>query len=295
MFDAAKFLIDHNVPVFHSGSNVQRGWVGIKCPLCSDHSSHGGFNLSGGYYHCWRCGGSSVPWIVMNLLGISYSKAVDLVADYDQDFVRTIEVRRETTVTLKAVGLPGGLLDLQQRKYLLRRGFDPAMLEDKYRIRGTGRTGDLAHRIVIPILFNGQVVAWQARTTIEGVEPRYLSSSTEESILSVKEVLYNLDNCKKRRVIVCEGVTDVWRVGDDCCATFGVAYSQEQRALLCERFDEIFVLFDTGREEFKRASELAALLDGAGKHVEILSEIDAKDPGMMTEQQVEQLKDELGL
>lgn len=291
MFDAVRFLSDYNVESFTEGKNTQPGWISIRCPLCDDHSNHGAFNIDGGYYYCWRCRSSSVPWVIHNLLKVDYTKAVSIASDYDTAHAGHVELRERHHA--KHVDIPGGPMEPRHRKYLLNRGFSRSTIR-KYDLRGTPRNGRLAHRIVIPVYYGGQLVAWQARTIVNG-SPKYLSSRVEESVYDVKQILYNLDNCPFRRAIITEGVTDVWRLGDHACATFGMGYSREQVLLMGERFDEVHILFDTGIEEEKRAEELAVELGGIGVHAEILSLDSTKDPGDMTPEQVRDLKQSLDL
>jgi len=50
-FDVEQFLYDYSVSYTTSGKNVSQGWIGVQCPFCDDHSSHGGFNINEGYYN----------------------------------------------------------------------------------------------------------------------------------------------------------------------------------------------------------------------------------------------------
>lgn len=291
MFDAVRFLSDYNIESFTEGKHTQPGWISFRCPLCEDHSNHGAFNIAGGYYYCWRCRSSSVPWVIQHLLRVDYSKAVSIASDYDTAHASRVQARERTYA--KKVDLPGGPMEPRHRKYLLDRGFSRSIVR-KYDLRGTPRSGPLAHRIVIPVYYGGQLVAWQARTILN-TSPKYISSKIEESIYDTKKILYNLDNCPFRRVIVTEGVTDVWRLGDHACATFGMGFSQKQVLILGERFDEVYILFDSGAEEEKRAEELAVKLGSIRVYADILSIDSAKDPGDMTPEQVRDLKQSLDL
>lgn len=290
MFDALRFLTEHHIETFQEGNNSQPGWVNIRCPLCGDHSNHGGFHLAGGYYHCWRCGGSSEAWVVKQLLRVSYPEAVRTVEVYSG--TRTKQSRR---VEKKPFFVPGTEMERRHRRYLEQRGFDDLEIERKYGVLGTGRTGELAHRIVIPVILEGEVVTWQARTILDGAQPKYMACPNDVAKTPIKEVLYNLDNCRKRRVIAVEGVTDVWNVGDDCFATFGVATTKKQADLIADRFDELYILFDNEPEAQKRADAFAHSLAFVDVSVEVVVLDSDSDPGSADRRLIEEMKDELEL
>ena len=50
---------DYKIPYFTEGYKYCRpGWVNIDCPFCiGSPGPHLGYNLSGNYFNCWRCGG----------------------------------------------------------------------------------------------------------------------------------------------------------------------------------------------------------------------------------------------
>ena len=263
MFDVVSFLADYGIDSFTEGVNCQEGWVNICCPLCDDKSNHGGFELFSMHYNCWRCGSSSVQWVIKTLLNSTYTKAKEIIDIYDSDDITNVKIE------LKKIPffIPDDGIDIQHRIYLEERGYNPNNLIDKYSLLGTGKIGKYAYRIVVPIFYKNRIISWQSRSII-GREPRYLNCPKNVEMIPAKSILYNLNHCFLRRVIVVEGVFDVFRFGDNCCSVLGTGFTGKQVNLLDELFDEIFIYFDPGAEE--KAEQLGCELSMLGNQVEII-------------------------
>ncbi|MCK5862007.1 MAG: hypothetical protein KAH38_05950, partial [Candidatus Hydrogenedentes bacterium] len=55
-FDFEKCFNDNHIPLFYSGSNVGKGWVGMNCPFCgNDTGGHLGVNKTTKIFTCWKC------------------------------------------------------------------------------------------------------------------------------------------------------------------------------------------------------------------------------------------------
>lgn len=291
MFDVNRFLDSYGIEKYFEGKNVQEGWVNIQCPLCEDHSNHGGFNLTDGYYHCWRCGSSSIPWVVKNLLDIPYTKAIDVCEQFDSELVITPTIPEKER---KEFFVPGGPIEERHRRYLRSRGFTDELVSkliERFDLRGTERFGEYRNRISIPIYFNGNIVSWQTRSIVDAT-PKYITCPSNMSKVPAKDILYNIDSCYNRRAIIMEGVGDVWKFGDGACATFGTAFTPAQVTLVSELVDDAFILFDRDDAGQGAAEKLGVLLDGVGVDVEII-EIDADDPGSLTFEEAQEIKEEL--
>jgi hypothetical protein len=102
--------------------------------------------------------------------------------------------------------------------------------------------------------------------------------------------LYNLDSVRKTVVIV-EGVTDVWRIGDGAVATFGTQYTKAQLALLIG-IKRAFVMFDAEAEE--EGSRLAYDLSAIVPFVDIIN-LREGDPASLSEEGVKYLRKDIGL
>lgn len=295
-FDAFAYLRDRGIRVWTEGKNVRgNGWINICCPLCQDHSNHGQFappGWDGPPYTCWICKGHSLQAVIMALERIDYLEACRRVRQY-QTVGTSVMVRRPRPRPSGRLSLPKGAgpMGRTHREYLRGRGFDPEDLEARYGLLGTGPVGDLPHRLVIPIIFRTQMVSWQSRDITGRAELRYISASPALEVVKHKEVVYNIDNCRGQAIIVVEGLTDVWRLGDNTGATFGTGFTRAQINLLaCYR--RVFTVYDSETQAQNDAQGLCRILSGMGvETVNIL--LDSGDPGDMSQDDADRLKRDL--
>jgi hypothetical protein len=273
---------------------VNPGWANINCPFCGDRSNHLGFNLQGGYCHCWKCGGHHLDTVLRKLLHLTPQACEELLTNYTAEhLVRHKLNRREAKAT--ELVLPGDELNDMERRYLEKRGFDPDFLVKKYGIQGGGITGRWKFRIIIPLFLNHRLVSFTARD-ITGKQPeRYKNLSIEESIVDPKTTFYNLDNAHGKRVCLIEGPTDVWRMGDGFICSFGTSVTQAQLKQLSQGFQEIFIMFDPEPVAQKKAQVYAQGLAVLGSvDVWIVDMEYSCDPGALTDKQAMKLRRELG-
>uniref|UniRef100_A0A6M3LI92 Putative DNA primase n=1 Tax=viral metagenome TaxID=1070528 RepID=A0A6M3LI92_9ZZZZ len=286
--DVLSFLEDNDIPFRTEGKNISQGWIGITCPYpdCSDPSFHCGIHLQSGTHNCWICGGKGrMVHLVKILLDISYSKAKSLLEKYPATVAleETEEKPEVQSITLDHFDT---FLPALPRDYLISRDFDPDLIQRKYSIRFCYTTGKFAYRIIIPVILNGQIVNFTARDVTGIQEPKYKNLSNEKAVIPIKSCLYNLDSVKND-VIICEGVTDVWRVGNGAIATMGTEYTSAQLELLMEKeVRRAFVLYDTDAN--KKAEKLANTLSAFIPHVEVIT-LDEGDPAELSEKEVRRL------
>ena len=89
-------------------------------------------------------------------------------------------------------------------------------------------------------------------------------------------------------VICTEGVFDVWRLGKDSVATFGIEFTRQQVRELA-KFRQVLVLFDKGTQAQKQAEKLVSELKFRGVDTENISrEISASDPADMTQKEADE-------
>lgn len=288
-FNAEKFLLDFNIPFFKEGKNVQKGWIAINCPFCSrDFSHHGGFNPTKGFYTCWKCGFHPLKNVIHELTGES---PIPIIKRYETDRIKETSIKK---TPVEYVNLPGKNLQPRHKNYLIKRGFDPDLLEKKYKLKGTDHTGGMyKFRIIAPIFFQTDLVSFQSRDITNKQELRYKACAKEYEKIFHKDILYNIDNCTGDSVIVTEGIVDVWRMGDDCCCTFGIGYRKQQVYLL-SRYKYIFIIFDTDDNGVaqEKAVKLAKELSLLGCIVENIV-LDSGDVGDMSQFEAEYLKKQL--
>jgi len=166
----------------------------------------------------------------------------------------------EMHVGLRRIRLPTGLVSVnhsraaQAGEYLRNRDFDPGDLWRRWRVcfcqRDSRSEPRIARpRIVVPVYdFPGISIGdeesidepilagWQARV-IENVPrgvPKYLTAKG----MRKSALLYGLTAAVDTEgpVVICEGVTDVWRLRTNGIALFGKDMSLRQQRLLIEHF-----------------------------------------------------------
>ncbi len=300
MYDFVSLLNDYNIEY----KNDTKEWININCPFHENGSRgfKGGLNIEKGYYHCWTCTGHSTEEVFAELLQVSFHKAKEILKQYSTESVLHNKLNHKK-VNID-ISLPGEEIENKGMAYLYvsKRGFKPDYIIRDYGITWGGITGDWSFRIIIPIYYNKQLVSFQARSIFSKAKCdelqilRYKNYSIEKSIINPKHILYNLDNCLEKRVLVVEGVFDCWRLGPkNVCATMGTSLSEEQIILLANRFDEITFLFDNEKEAQERAEQYADRLSSFGKDAWIFNPGFKHDPGAYNKLEEEFVKKELGL
>ena len=294
MIDFERIFNDYFVEHWTHGKNVAEGWVNTQCPHCSDKSNHLGFCPATGACMCWKCGGHSTSYSLSVIIGCSPFEAEKILREYSTSEIIQKRMTQKIRARASSIDLPGDKLQDKHKKYLIKRGFDPELIEAKYKIRGTGHIGEWAHRIIIPIYYEERIVSFQSRDITGKADLRYKTLEPEKEIMFHKHLLYNLDNCKKERAMLVEGVFDVWRFGDNVLSSFGTSLTKKQLRLLSDTFTRVFILFDPGREAQQAAKEVALYLNDTGTETELLL-LDEGDPAEMKKSEAVYLKKNLGL
>jgi hypothetical protein len=276
--------------------NVNPGWLNICCPFCHhDAGYHGGFNLAGEYFHCWKCGGHSLRSTLKLLLHLDSRSYEQFILQYSTDIAIRARLNKKIPKA-KKIELPGKPeLTKLERKYLKSRGFNPDFLIEKYGICSGGTAGKWKYRIIIPIFLNGRIVSFTSRTIIKDKKPRYLTLPIEESVIDPKSLFYNIDNAKSERVCVVEGPTDVWRMGDDFICSLGTSMVEAQIQFLARTYKEVLYMFDSEPEAQRNALKYAERLSViGGVDVTIIDTESKADPGSFTDKHAKLLRRKLG-
>lgn len=287
MFNIPKFYQDYNIPYWTEGKNVQHGWMNIQCPFCGDKSNHLGYNPNKEYYNCWLCGWHPIEEVITELLHISLYEAIITIKKYTTSFKPQIKKNKKQIIS-SFLKLPPGTKDLtsNQKNYLKNRNFDPEKLVREFGLKGSSHIGEYKFRIITPIYFNNKLISYQGRATNENTTPKYKACKKSSEIIHHKHILYNIDNAKKNKAIIVEGITDVWRLGHGAVATFGTNFTYKQAFLIKQKFSEVFILFDFDAQ--KKANQLAVLLSGIGIKSTVI-ELTEGDPANMSEEQAKKL------
>lgn len=282
---------------------TNKGWVNTKCIFCGGSSYKLGFNPIEDYCTCFACGSHNLKETLSLILGVPKNQIKDVLEQYKGRTIVLDSLNKKKFTRIK-LELPTDTFTKVERKYLIKRNFNPDFLHDKYKIVGGGITGRWKYRIIIPLIYQGKIISWTARSILSKEEldelkiPRYKNLSNDESIIDVKSILFNLDNCNKDSVILTEGPMDVIRGGDNVCCSFGTSITEEQIKLLAGRFRKIFILFDNEVEAQKKARKYGMELSSLGVDVEIIdafSDYNKNDMGECSEQEIQEIKMELGI
>lgn len=271
-----------------------------RCPVCSKKKLS--VNAKSGMYQCWH---GCMSGHIDSLIGdVKLAKA---------EFV----ARKPPPPGFTSPGTLMSLSHLGQEhpaiQYLLRRGFDPRQLEEYYSIcycsvgkKFAGGLFDTTNTIIIPVFFNGEMIAWQSRLLYDPDKlderacagmgfkqdedgdyvkpPKYFTMPGYDK----GKMLWNVDNARRSQVVViCEGVFDAIRVGRCAVATFGKGVTDEQATSLNQYWPLNVVLLDPGdadaeMQKLKSKLPTAVVIDlkgykdaGEAPQLEIWRQIDS--------------------
>ena len=292
-FDVERYLQHKRIPYYTHGRNVKRGWIGMKCLWCSDHSNHMGINLTSKALSCWKCSlKGTVLKLVMRLENQSVYDAqktmeqfsnVSLLADNfhrkkERVYAEKFDFDKSFTREIKPYC----------RNFLQRRGFDPEYIYSKYRLLSGPTVGQYKFSVIIPYYSYKTPLTFIARHVKHKI---YCNCPIEKSVQDPKNLIYNYDSCKETALVV-EGVTDVWNIGDGCVATAGSKFTPRQVELLSE-FSRVYILFDPEDEAQENAEKLGYLLSA---HVPTVERLDLgvdHDPAELPQDDVKVLRNQI--
>lgn len=293
--DIISLLDFYDIEYRTSGKNIGTGWLGLEsCPFCGAGGYHLGVHLDSKVHSCFVCGQKgSLPKLLKSLLGLDYFELQAIFNKFGGNFKEVEEVE-----TSKKVIFPTRLTNLgsSAKKYLISRGYSPTYLTKTYGLKQTGilsklqystQAWEIKHRIICPIIMDNKIVSWSGRdfTGKSGVRWKHCPNTLSEK--PIADILYNIDNVKQDKVILVEGITDVWAMGDGSVGMMGVKFSEGQIYELVQRkFKEIIILFDASADE--PAKKLAHTLSPFTKvRVDTLF---VGDPGDLNETEAAKLK-----
>ena len=294
-FDVEKWLESIHITPSTTGPNISNKgtWIGIDCPFCEDDLQHLGINLDWKGFSCFKCGKKgNVFKLVMKLEKVSYNKCLDIIQEYSTGRIykkEAAETLSESRTSKVSMQFETQLQDIH-KKFLESRRFGPDTYI-KYKMMCSGELGDqngkYRYRLIIPSIQNNIVVNFIARDVTGKAQKPYINLSDQESILPVKEYLYNFQTVKDAAVVT-EGVTDVWRCGNGFVATLGNIYTPAQVQLLGP-VRRKFIMFDAGKSESILAEKMAYDLSNNSTHTEII-ELSEGDPCDLNEEDVKHLR-----
>jgi len=296
-FDFIRFAEDFGVETVEEGDkHCTPGWVQTHCPSCEQYNNlHLGWSLEDSYFRCWACGPMPFMDILQGITGFQRQEIGELLPYYKRERKMPYNSSAELGVQHPSlVQLPSGTghLGAPAKRYLRRRGYKPSTLAQQWGLKSTIGVGDYRCRIIAPIHHRGKLVSYQGRDYSDQARLRYKACRMEDEVRHHKHCLYGLDQAKGSKVIVVEGITDVWRLGPGAVATFGIIFTQEQVSLL-KQFDGVFVLFDREPQAQKQAERMAHYMAALGKEVEVVQLEDCADPADLPAKEAKALVKEL--
>lgn len=289
-------LNDFNIPYDETGKNISTGWIGIRCPFCGDTSNHLGYNLEDNFFSCWKCGGHSNISVISKLLNVTTFQAKSILQQYNIPVIKqkteNVKVQKKVFYLPKGTGTMGE----SHKRYLAKRGFDPDLLEKTWYLKGTGPYGELEninfkHRIIIPYIWNGEIVSFTSRDITGKCQIRYITCPAEYELISLKSILYGKQECWKETGILVEGPTDVWRMGTSSFAVSGIKYTNQQIREIFRVFKRVAVMFDNDPQAKLQATKIVAELRFRG--VDAFKVDIERDPGSMKQEDADYLVKQL--
>jgi len=296
MFNAEKLCLDFNIESAPRGNRHHRqGWKNISCPHCAGSFGYYlGINLKFGYSSCYRCGYHWLPKTIAAVARVPINQAIQLIARYS-----TGEIQQEYQEKINRKSKLDLPIEFERPSsihwdYLSSRNFKP-MVARMNKLLGTRMRGAYAMRIIAPIYLDGMLVSYQGRDVTGRQSLRYKACEAENEVWPHQETLYGIDDCKKDTVLIVEGITDRWRLGENTVATFGIEWSPAQARMIANRFKKFFIIFDDEEQAQEKALSLYHYLTARNLDGEIVTLNTGGDPGELTDKAAKELKGDLGI
>ena len=281
------FLSSHHLVYRESGANISIRCLGLNCPYCDDSGYHLGVFKIEKNFSCWKCGAAG-PFqkLTQTLLGIGDRELEawidsppipDNVSDHVRQIFQTNKVEREKIVERVILPAsnpicPGTAIPKIVKNFLISREITKETCRKykaRYCIDPASRFYD---RLIIPIYKDGKLYSYQGRDLTGESRAKYVSAHD----IPIHETLYGMDNWKSDtgRMIIVEGVLDVWRLGDESVATFGTIISKTQIQIIAEKKPKEVILAWDSDAYWKAMKAAANIAYGA----RVLRLPDGEDP-----------------
>jgi len=296
LFDVERYLKTRGISFSQRGKNVSEGWIGTKCPFCSDRTNHLGINLRSKTINCFRCPtkGTIIKYI-MRIEGCSIQRAFTVISEFTHTNIASalqssnLQAPLRSTKSVSIEKYAKKELLQMHRNWLINRRFDPDVIYKEYDLWCCGHIGDYKFRLIVPLFLNHRPVTFVARDVTNIASPPYRNLPENESIFTTKECLYNFDTVTDTALVV-EGVTDVWRIGKGTVATLGDKWTKVQAAMLRE-IKRVFILYDSEPDAQKNAEALA--IDLAPFTDVHTLELESGDPADLSDDDAKELRREI--
>ena len=293
-FDVMAYLESKGIPYRTRGKNIKQGWIGVQSIFWPDHDYHLGINLQSKACSCWLSGKKGTAlFLVREIENCSWAEAHAVIDAFsikgslrEANPSAVIAAVRNAVTSVK---LPAGSQPLLPSgiNYLKRRGFDPDFLVEKYGLLQTGPLGAYKHRLIAPLYMEHILVNYTGRDLTGRQDPKYKHGDNEKVLLPMRSCIYNLDTVTDR-ILVVEGITDVWRFGDECAAIMSKVWTPEQlEILLHKNIKRAGICLDPDAK--KAAEELGHSISSFIPEIKII-ELDGCDPAELTDAEADEIK-----
>ena len=239
--------------IFGEQYEIRRDQFRIDCinPQCSDESGNLEISLDRGIFHCWKCEYSGR---LIKLLRDYLGKAPNLAEYVSPDDLKRFDVafdKEKEEVVPKIFNLPSEYVPFDGRKlgFIGQKAYRYALsriTEDDIQRHRVGYCGMGAYkwRIIIPVLQNEKAIYFVGRSFMGNKGFPYRNPDKEECGVGKEEIIFNIEGAvKEGQAVICEGVFDALKVGNDGTAIFGTHISDEQAEQL-KAVKKVYVLLD---------------------------------------------------
>ncbi len=226
------------------GKNISIGVVGVCCPYCEDSNFHLGIFKESGIFSCWKCttkGDFFSLLYTINRISRDEVEQILLLGGLERSIEKNGEKQKQKIVRPK---LPDDLIPLNKdffvecqyalikqliKRFLSRRNYT---IEDCFFwLSSVCMEEPYNNRLILPIFNTKKFVSFQAYDLTGTNSPKYKNFPG----FSIKNYFYGIDQLKNtKRIILVEGVFDVWRLRGEAIGTFGVNLSKIQKAQIVE-------------------------------------------------------------
>lgn len=285
----------YDVEYWENGKNVTQGWINIQCIYCGDNSNHLGIRLSDLKCSCWKCGPKSFASTLQRLTKLSYKQIEELIKNIETSSEVIYQPKEKKKI--KRV-LPSDIskeFPKRHLKYLKGRGLNPREIITTYDLYASTINKRYPFRIIIPVKMEKQIVTFTSRDITGLQKEKYKSASNAESIIEIKNTIYNYDMIKPNHdVFICEGPADTWKIGFGAISFFGVSITDSQLNYLWKkRIKTAYIILDNDKTGRREADNFARLISPVVNNVKMLNLKKVKDPGELSNDFFKRLKREL--
>jgi len=302
-FDVLRYLESLDIePDMRSKGN----FAYIFCPECDSDSPKLWINVSDsgkrlGAWRCWRNPthrGGPVQ-LIQHLEGVSWRVAQERIKEFSTRFIMD-EVRimedlerepeeEEDDFTPVEIEYPTNCIPVIRSRsamnYLLQRGISREKSVRwglRYCSTGIWREQKFRYRIILPVFFQAQLVAFQGRDITGQAFNPYISSAADNGSLPVNRFLLNVDRVKRKGILILtEGYFDAMAVGDDCGSSlFGKTIYPSQAKMIADivRPEILVAAFDADVIE---KEQIVMNLMGLAPRLMILDLPEGEDPASL--------------